>query len=356
MKDLIDKFVCVRLVKANHLDLTLFQFDYDLTFAVFFMNADKTIYGRYGSRSSVEEADKEMSMSGLARAMAAALQLHQRYPSNRKLLAGKQPVATKYATPDDYPSLRGKFGKDLDYAGAVTKSCMHCHQVRDAERQVYRDAGKPIPDKLLFPNPSPAVVGLRFDPQTRATIAAVTAGSAASKSGFEAGDELLTLDGQAILSVADIQWVLHQAQPVDELLAEIRRGKQRLQLSVKLAKGWRQKSDITWRVSSWPLRRMVTGGLLFEQASDDVRRRVDVPAGGLALVVKHVGQYGPHGAAKRSGFQKGDVVVSFNGRDRHMSRSELLAYAAQNTRPGQKVAVTVIRNGKRLALHLPMQK
>ena len=343
-------------MKANHLDLTLFQFDYDLTFAVFFMNADKTIYGRYGTRSSVEKADKEMSMSGLAQAMSAALQLHQRYPNNRQLLVGKQPVATKYATPDDYPALRGKFTKELDYAGAVTKSCMHCHQVRDAERQVYRDAGQPIPDKLLFPNPSPAVVGLSFDPQTRATVASVTNGSPASKSGFQPGDELLTLDGQAILSVADIQWVLHHAKPVDELSARVRRGKDRLQLRISLADGWRRKSDITWRVSSWPLRRMVTGGLLFEDASDAQRRTSGVTADGLALVVKHVGQYGPHAAAKRAGFRKGDVVVAFHGRDDRMSRSELLAYAAQNTRPGQNVAVTVVRNGKRIDLRLPMQK
>ena len=46
------RFVCVRLVQANAMDLTLFQFDYDLTFAAFFMNADRTIYGRYGSRSA----------------------------------------------------------------------------------------------------------------------------------------------------------------------------------------------------------------------------------------------------------------------------------------------------------------
>jgi hypothetical protein len=46
------QFVCVRIVQANALDLALFQFDFDLTFAAFFMNADKTIYGRYGTRSS----------------------------------------------------------------------------------------------------------------------------------------------------------------------------------------------------------------------------------------------------------------------------------------------------------------
>ena len=65
----------MRLVKANDLDLTLFQFDYDLTFAVFFMNADKTIYGRYGTRSSIKDATKDISIAGLAESMSAALAL-----------------------------------------------------------------------------------------------------------------------------------------------------------------------------------------------------------------------------------------------------------------------------------------
>src|SRR5690606_27010836 len=42
INDLMEKFVCVRIVKGNGLDLSLFQYDYDLSFAAFFMNADKT--------------------------------------------------------------------------------------------------------------------------------------------------------------------------------------------------------------------------------------------------------------------------------------------------------------------------
>ena len=88
--------MCVRLVKANDLDLTLFQFDYDLTFAVFFMNADRTIYGRYGTRSSVQEAAKDVSLEGLAESMAAALKLHEGYPDNKNFLEGKQPKKVIY--------------------------------------------------------------------------------------------------------------------------------------------------------------------------------------------------------------------------------------------------------------------
>ena len=345
----------MRLVKANDLDLTLFQFDFDLTFAVFFMNADKTIYGRYGTRSSVENATKDISLAGLAESMSAALRLLGQYPGNREQLIGKQSVDTEFKSPSDFPSLQGKFKSALDYQGAVTQSCMHCHQVRDAERQVYRSAGKPIPDRLLFPNPSPTVVGLTLDPRQRATVTQIEKGSIAEENGFRVGDDIVTLDGQAILSPADVQWVLHNAAPSDQLAATVKRSKETLNLTLNLEPGWRHRSDISWRVTSWPLRRMGTGGLLFEEATSSQRIEAGVDERGLALVVKHVGQYGPHAAAKKAGFEQGDIVVSFDGRNQAMSPSQLLAYTAQHTKPGQQIPVVVSRGGKRMELSLPMQ-
>src|SRR5436189_1767388 len=37
IRDLLDRFVCVRIVQANTIDLTRFQFDFDESFAVFLM-------------------------------------------------------------------------------------------------------------------------------------------------------------------------------------------------------------------------------------------------------------------------------------------------------------------------------
>src|SRR5437867_13447502 len=102
----MDKFVCVRLVQANALDLALFQFAYDLTFAVFFMNADKTIYGRFGSRSDQKQAARDISLEGFREALGAALELHKGYPGNRVSLAGKQSRPTRFTTPEGFPRLR----------------------------------------------------------------------------------------------------------------------------------------------------------------------------------------------------------------------------------------------------------
>ena len=89
LRDMMDKFVRVRLVRVNKLDLSLFQFDPDLTFAVFFLNADKTIYGRFGSRSDFTDSDRDISLEGLRKAMSSALALHKQYPENKALLTGK---------------------------------------------------------------------------------------------------------------------------------------------------------------------------------------------------------------------------------------------------------------------------
>ena len=47
-RPLMEQFVCARQVSTNGLDLSLFQFDTDQSFAVFLLNADGTIYGRFG--------------------------------------------------------------------------------------------------------------------------------------------------------------------------------------------------------------------------------------------------------------------------------------------------------------------
>ena len=50
IKDVADKFVRVRLTRIDNQDLNLFEFDYDLTFMVFFLNAEGKVYARYGGR------------------------------------------------------------------------------------------------------------------------------------------------------------------------------------------------------------------------------------------------------------------------------------------------------------------
>ena len=350
----MDRFVCVRLVQANSLDLSLFQFDFDLTFSVFFMNSDKTIYGRYGTRSDNKEATRDISIVGFAKALDGALKLHAAYPGTKTTLKGKQGPPPRYLIPEKYPSL-AKFKSTLDYGGKVACSCIHCHQVRDAERRVLRATGKPLPDRVVYPWPMPDAVGMKLDPKQRARVVRVDDGSAAQQAKLKAGDEILRINTQPILSIADVQWVLHNAKPPTRLSLLVRRNGRVSTLSLPLAEGWRRGGNISWRPTSWDLRRMTTGGMLLESLSEEDRRKAKLPAGALALRAKHVGQYNEHAVAKRAGIKKGDILVEFNGKKTAWSESDLFAYALKKTKPGSRVPVVMLRGDKRLEFVLRMQ-
>ena len=356
VRALMDKFIGVRLIHANGLDLSLFQYDYDQSWAAFMLNpTDLTIYSRYGTRSHQRRAEDDVSLEGFGKALQAALDLHADYPNIKSALAEKRGPAADVKTPEEYPTLRGRYKSQLDYAGQVVQSCIHCHMVSEAQRRVHRDAGRPIPDKLLYPYPNPKAVGLVLDPKEKATVKAVTPGSAGEKSGFRPGDELVSLEGQPLLSIADVQWVLHHVGDTAALKAEVKRGAEKKSLTLTLEPGWRRKDDIAWRSSTWDLRRMVTGGLLLEELPAGDRGNAGLAADTLALRVKHVGQFGAHAAAKNAGFKQGDVVVAVDGKSDRLTDGELMAALVQRTKPGDKVAVTVLRDGQRVELKLPMQ-
>lgn len=355
VRELLDKFVCVRVVHANGMDLSQFQFDYDQSWAAFFLNADMTIYGRYGTRSHHSESKDDVSLKGFSQALAGALELHAQFPKNKAMLSAKRGPTSDVKVPEQFPSLKGKYGAKLDYEGKVVQSCIHCHQVGEALRLVARSSGKPTADKVLYPYPNPKILGLILDPKEKAKVQQVAAKSSAEQDGLRAGDEITTLAGQPILSIADVQWVLHHAGETGQLTVQVLRDGQTKSLTLTLAKGWRQRDDISWRATSWDLRRMTLGGLLLESLSDEARNDLKIPAGELALRAKHVGQYNEHAVAKRAGFLKDDIVLAIDGDRSAMTESSLMAKFVQTKRPGDKITMTVLRGQQRLELSFAQQ-
>jgi hypothetical protein len=351
---LLDQFVCVRIINANALDLARFQFDYDLSFSTMFFNGDGAVYGRYGSWRHQKNA-QDKTTAGFKRALEGALALHRGYPANKDSLAGKQGDPLPYKTPVEIPTLSEKYTLDLNWNGKVVPSCVHCHQIGDALRLTYRDNGKPIPDEWIYFWPAPEAVGLTLSADHTAHVDSVTAGSAAERAGLRVGDEIMSLAGQPLISIADVSWVLHRAPSRGSLAAVVKRGEREERLNLLLPEGWRKKSDISRRVGTWPFRGMVTGGLVLEDLSNDERNRRNFGNQNLALNVKFVGQYGKHAAGKHAGFQKDDVIVHIAGQTKRMTESEMIGHLLQHHQPGEKVAATVLRGGERLELSLPMQ-
>ena len=127
-----------------------------------------------------------------------------------------------------------------------------------------------------------------------------------------------------------------------------------VELTLTLPRGWRQRGDISWRASSWGLRR-IAGGLLLEPLTAGARKKAGIADGAMALRVKYLGNNGPHGAAYRAGVRQGDVVVSYDDRSDLLREGDLLV-RAQEHKAGEPVAVTVLRDGKKISMKLEVQE
>lgn len=339
------------MVQAWGLDLSLFQFDGELTMAVFFMNADKTVYGRYGARAD-KKSSRFYTKAGLVKSIEGALELHAAYPDNKKSLEGKRGKAPLWRTPESMPGLKGR--PNIKPADGSRGGCVHCHQANDGEAWSMRMARKKVGDDLVWSYPMPDALGLSLDPDERATVKSVAAGTAAEKAGFKAGDRIVKMAGQPPVSIADVQWVLHNAEAPGSVDVEVKRGEASEALKLALAADWRRGHDFTWRVISWSLRHRLVGTEPLAAADDAERRSLGVADGDMAIKVKGL----PPGWVKekaQSGFKAGDVIVQVDKRKDLVTESRMLAYLFQEVPPGGAATFTVLRAGKREAVVVKMQ-
>ena len=88
----------------------------------------------------------------------------------------------------------------------MVQSCIHCHQIGDAQRELARTRKEPFPEQLLFSYPHPKILGLILDPKERATVLELEEGSLADKAGFRRRDRILkppgAQEGRAVANLA----------------------------------------------------------------------------------------------------------------------------------------------------------
>ena len=348
----------VRIVQGNGMDLSLFQFDYDLTFSVFFMNTDKTIYGRFGTRAEYENAAKDISIEGFKQALEAALALHEGYPDNREVLAAKTGPESIKKTPEGFPALL-RYSATLDFDSRINQQCIHCHQIGEAQREIHWYDRKPIPDEILYPFPMPDVLGLHFSPKHRAKISKVVSGSSAEKDGFRRADEILTLDGQPIISIADVQWVLHRTPENTTLPATVDRHGKEINLTLTLNPGWRKGSDISWRTTTGELRLVALGGMVLKDLSDAERQRSGIEDTEMALNVETVSRGGRRSSgqtnAQRAGIRRGDIIVAYGDRTNRLTESGIIGYVLQDKPQAKTLPIKLLRNGEQIDVELSLE-
>jgi S1-C subfamily serine protease len=100
---------------------------------------------------------------------------------------------------------------------------------------------------------------------------------------------------------------------------------------------------------------MAFGGMTLVDLDDAARKEHGLAGNAMAMFVKGVGQWGIHGAAKKAGFIKEDIIIGIDAMNARTSEGELIGRLLQTRKAGEFADVTVLRGSERLTLQLPMQ-
>lgn len=341
-----EQFISVRQVEMKGVDLSLFQFDHDLNWAAMFINADGTVYARYGTQSA-EGPDAYNSIEGLLATMERVLDLHASYPKNKASLAGKRGTR-KIDSALNLPGLENP----AKYKAETSRSnCIHCHNIHDAENRIAQQS-KDFSFDFLWRYPLPDQIGLHIDRKDGVTIEQVETGSPAAKAGLVAGEKILSMEGQAIASIADMQWVLHHIPNDDATLSIVSTQPGQKQVSVK--KGWKQY-DASWRGSMWsisPILRVYMPPLALNE-----RQKIGIDDENSALKVQWINRGSEAGkSALASGLREGDLVVALNGQplERGIDNKSFNYFVKLNYKVGDELPLTVLRDGKEIKLKVKL--
>ena len=145
------------------IDLSFFDFDYDLTFCALLMHADGTIYHTYGGRTW-EAPESHLSDASLVRLLQETLAEHELYrqdpqppPRRRKQAVEELP---KWARREKKPD------------------CYHCHMVGDGRYEQARERKRWSRDDIWI-WPDPIQIGVTLDRDDQAAVRSVVADSPA---------------------------------------------------------------------------------------------------------------------------------------------------------------------------------
>ncbi len=313
----------MRLGNVDNLDLSLFPFDYDLTFTVFFLNAEDKVYARYGQRDG-RGPDELQSLKGLGHTMKSVLEMHA--ATNKA-----------YAPRDEQKRITVR-----EIAGRG-RGCFHCHNVNEALDRKAKAAGK-WDREMVFRYPLPDNLGLFLEVDRGNVVGRIAPASTSEKLGLKKGDLLQAVENVPVHSIADVQFALQRAPRKGEIEVKWQRDGKPLRGKLALPEGWR-RGDVAWRAS---LRRLVP----YLPVRGDDLTEAEKKALGLSAKQLAFRQRSPvHSQAKAAGIQAGDVVVGVDGKQMLGRGSDAFQdYVRRQYLVGDRIQINLLRGGKRLNL------
>jgi hypothetical protein len=329
------EFVLARITNMRGVNLNVFSFDYDLTWAAFVLDADQRVYARYGSRES-KHAEDQLSLAGLKHTLRKALAAYRRGDKPPGDPQAGTPAADPPRTVEQFPAAQR----------LKADACIHCHQVYDFGREQLLATGKWTKDEVWV-HPPTKNLGLTLDVDRGDHVKAVAPGSPADKAGLKPGDVLQRVNGQPVASIADVRHALHAAPKEGSVPVVWERGGQQQAGPLELPAGWRQ-SDLTWRASMWTV--PPAAGVYGQDLSAAEKRALGLPEKRLAFRQSRF----VSAAARQAGVRGGDVILGVDGKELEMDMLQFNVYVRLTYNVGDTVTYEVLRDGQRLKIALAL--
>lgn len=309
-------------------DLSIFDFDYDLQWFAMMLTADGAVLGRFGGRDADTPA-KYQTLSGLRHSLEAA---HAQFKAGAP--KKRSPRMPMYA--EDYPAA----------AKLPGQACIHCHHVHEFSRDALQRHGRWSLDEAWI-YPQPENLGLTLDLERGDRVVAVQPKSAAAKAGLRAKDVLRRVNSQPIASIADVQYALNKAPRKGELTVAWNDGADEKSASLALAANWR-RTDVSWR---WSLKSLSPNPSIIGDDLDlDARKQLGLEPRQLAY--RQMNFLTP--AARHAGLRTNDIIVGIDDQAMTMTARQFETHIRLHYAVGEEISLNVLRGAERIKIRLKL--
>jgi predicted metalloprotease with PDZ domain len=322
--------VRVRLTRIDDVDLNLFEFDYDVTMMIFFLNAEGKVYARYGGRDT-KDADGRQSLPGLAYTMRSVLAMHER---DQKAFAPRSEEKVRTAR-DGSLRVNGR-------------GCMHCHQVKEAITADLQRRGQWSRD-LFFRYPLPENLGFDVEVDRGNVVKDVNAKSPAATAGLKPGDTLTRLNAVPTHSFGDVQFALDRAPLSGTIPVSWQRDGKVMDASLKLPEGWR-KTDLAWRPS---MRRAIAVARMYAKDLTPAEKK-EIGLGEKQLAFRLINSVSAQSEA--AGLKVDDIIIDMDDKHLALTVEAFRRHVESNYLVGDKAKLQVLRDGKPMTVQLTFKR